>query len=148
MPAAAVAFVMLWQLNRIGGFPLVATWKLVAPTIEGAVWAFFIVTYLAFGRALPSWLSKPAARLGEISYSLYLMHFVVISPLSNMDFTCIRPEMAITALATTLLVALPAATAIAILTSETIDYLPSFKWRIGKLSLSGFEFMKGFQGIG
>jgi peptidoglycan/LPS O-acetylase OafA/YrhL len=122
MPAAAVAFVMLWQLNRIGGFPLVATWKVVAPTIEGAVWAFFIVTYLAFGRALPSWLSKPAARLGEISYSLYLMHFVVIYAIVQHGFYVhLTGNGYYDALATTLLVALPAATAIAILTYETIE---------------------------
>jgi peptidoglycan/LPS O-acetylase OafA/YrhL len=79
MLAAAVAFVMLWGLNHVGGFPVVASWKVAWPTIEGAVWACFIVTYLTFGRTLPSWLSVPAARLGEISYSLYLMHFVVLN---------------------------------------------------------------------
>ena len=96
MPAAAVAFVMLWQLNRIGGFPLVATWKLVAPTIEGAVWAFFIVTYLAFGRALPSWLSNRRPGLERSAIHSTSCISWSYTPLSNMDFTCIRPEMAIT----------------------------------------------------
>jgi peptidoglycan/LPS O-acetylase OafA/YrhL len=122
IPAAAVAFVMLWQFNRIGGFPLVATWKIAAPTIEGAVWAFFIVTYLAFGRALPSWLSKPAARLGEISYSLYLMHFVVIYAIIRGGlYVHLTGNGYYDALATALLIALPATAAIAILTYDTIE---------------------------
>ena len=121
MPAAAVAFVMLWQLNRIGGFPLVATWKVVAPTIEGTCGPF-LSTYLAFGRALPAWLSKPAARLGEISYSLYLMHFVVIYAIVQHGFYVhLTGNGYYDALATTLLVALPAATATAILTYDTIE---------------------------
>jgi peptidoglycan/LPS O-acetylase OafA/YrhL len=121
-PAATVAFVMLWQLNRIGGFPLAATWKIASPTIEGAAWACFIVTYLAFGRMLPFWLSKPGARLGEISYSLYLMHFVVIYVIIRHGlYVQLTGNGYYDALATTLLVALPAATGIAILTYDTIE---------------------------
>jgi peptidoglycan/LPS O-acetylase OafA/YrhL len=122
IPAASVAFVMLWQFNRIGGFPLVAPWKIAAPTIEGAVWAFFIVAYLAFGRALPPQLSKPAARLGEISYSLYLMHFVVIYAIIQRGlYVHLTGNGYYDALATTLLVALPATAAIAILTHNTVE---------------------------
>lgn len=129
LPASALAALVLWKFNRLGGWPLVSAWKTVWPTIEGTVWAGFIVTYIAAGRLLPSRLGRLGAKLGEISYSLYLVHFVVLAAI-------ITAKLYVTptgngyydALATTFLVALPLAVLIATLTYSTIE-LPFLRLR-------------------
>jgi peptidoglycan/LPS O-acetylase OafA/YrhL len=127
--SAAAVTVVLWQFNRFGGWPSISAWKIVWPPIEGMMWAFFIVTYMAAGRLLPYRVSWISAKLGEISYSMYLIHFAVVSAIIKKEFY-VRPtgNGHYDALATTLLVALPIVIAIAILTYHTIE-LPFLRMR-------------------
>ena|SRR6516165_4993291 len=106
------------------------------PTIEGAMWACFIVAYIAAARLLPYRLSWFGAKIGEISYSMYLIHFVVISAIINRGFY-VRPsgDGYYDALATTLLVALPIVIAIAVLTYHTIE-LPFLRMRPKYIALA------------
>jgi peptidoglycan/LPS O-acetylase OafA/YrhL len=76
--SALVVTAVLWVFNHFGGMPLVKLWKIWWPTIEGVMWAAFIVTYLSVGRYLPRMIATIAARIGEVSYSVYLLHFAVI----------------------------------------------------------------------
>lgn len=122
LPAALVAFTVLHAFNRLGGWPLVATWKIAWPPIEGAMWACFIVTYLAAGRRLPFWLSWLGAKLGEISYSVYLIHFAVLHAIIRHGIY-VQPtgNGYYDALLTTLVVALPITVIISALTYATIE---------------------------
>ncbi len=70
-------------LNRLGGYPVQAWWKALWPTVEGAVSALFVVTYLAASRRLPGVLCKVLRALGELSFSTYLVHFMVLVALKD-----------------------------------------------------------------
>ena len=72
------------------------------------MWACFIVTYMSLGRLLPRPISWLGSKLGEISYSVYLIHFAVIAGIIRHGLY-IRPtgNGYYDALVTTLLVALP-----------------------------------------
>ena len=127
--SAIVAALVLWRFNRLGGWSSIGAWKIAWPTIEGAMWAFFIVTYVAAGRSLPSSIRWAGAKLGEISYSMYLIHFSVVLAIVKNGFY-LRPtgNGHYDLMLTTLLVALPITIAIAILTYYTIE-LPFLRLR-------------------
>jgi peptidoglycan/LPS O-acetylase OafA/YrhL len=127
--AAFIVSASLCWFNRAGGWPSVEGWKIAWPTIEGAMWAFFIIAYIPVGRVMLGRLSWILAKLGEISYSLYLIHFAVLYAIIERSFY-LRPtgDGYYDALATTLLVALPVALIIAILSYYTVE-LPFLQMR-------------------
>lgn len=47
------------------------------PTIEASCWAIFVIGYLSFSRRFPAWLGKLLVALGTVSYSVYLVHYLV-----------------------------------------------------------------------
>jgi peptidoglycan/LPS O-acetylase OafA/YrhL len=77
-PAAclAVPFILL-AYNRAGGWPDTSWWKAIWPSIEGAMWAVFILGYLKFAKRLPRLISAALATVGEASYSSYLLHWPI-----------------------------------------------------------------------
>jgi peptidoglycan/LPS O-acetylase OafA/YrhL len=129
VPSAIAAGLILWQFNRLGGWPLIAFWKIAWPPIEGVMWACFIVTYMSLGRLLPHPISWLGSKLGEISYSVYLIHFAVVAGIIRQGLY-IRPtgNGYYDALVTTLLVALPITLAISLLTYRTVE-LPFLRMR-------------------
>lgn len=83
-PAAALFSVFaIFIFHRAGGNASPAAWKAIWPTLEGLVWAAFIVTYIPFATRLPQLVSKGLARVGEVSYSMYLLHYLLISIVSK-----------------------------------------------------------------
>ena len=130
VPSALAAGLMLCVFNRLGGWPSAPSWKIGWPTIEGAVWACFIVSYLpAARRLMPNWFGRLFAKLGEISYSMYLLHFAVIfAIIKNGWYVRVTGNGYYDALATTLLAALPATAAMSLLTYNTIE-LPFLRMR-------------------
>ncbi|WP_316189886.1 acyltransferase [Bradyrhizobium sp. SZCCHNS1054] len=76
--ATFVVVATLWIFNHLGGMPLVKLWKIWWPTVEGLMWAVFIVTYLSVGHRFPAMLMMVFTKVGEVSYSVYLVHFAVI----------------------------------------------------------------------
>jgi peptidoglycan/LPS O-acetylase OafA/YrhL len=71
--------VILWQFNQMGGWPLVVWWKILWPTIEALLAALFIYSYLRFSFYIPSPIATTLRGIGVISYSLYLVHMIVIT---------------------------------------------------------------------
>jgi peptidoglycan/LPS O-acetylase OafA/YrhL len=71
--------VALWGFNRMGGWPALAAWKMLWPTAEGILSALFIYAYLCAAPRLPRMFSGALQRIGQLSYSLYLVHMVIIS---------------------------------------------------------------------
>jgi len=81
LPAAALAiYAALCLLARYAsmfGPPRQWAW-LAWPTVEAALWSAVIVAYVARPIAWPDWLDRLLQQGGEISYSLYMLHFLVL----------------------------------------------------------------------
>ncbi|MDA1372216.1 MAG: acyltransferase [Proteobacteria bacterium] len=56
------------------------------PTIEASCWAVFVLGYLSIARHFPAWLGKGLVALGTVSYSIYLVHYVVLDFLMSRDW--------------------------------------------------------------
>ncbi len=78
--ALTMVFYSSYWFNQNGGWPVVAWWRIFWPTLEGFLWAFFIICYLtlAVSKHIPEFISTALAGIGKISYSIYLIHFIVI----------------------------------------------------------------------
>jgi peptidoglycan/LPS O-acetylase OafA/YrhL len=67
--------------------PLIALFKfaepalsllwIILPTIQGAAWGTLLMTYEKMTFTMPHIIDKMLARIGEVSYSLYLWHMIV-----------------------------------------------------------------------
>jgi peptidoglycan/LPS O-acetylase OafA/YrhL len=79
---AFVSFLVWWtEFDRMGGYnhfgdaaspsPL---W-IVLPTVEAITWGSLIAWYDGATFRVPAWLDRPLAKVGEWSYSIYLLHF-------------------------------------------------------------------------
>lgn len=121
-PAGIVIVGLLWAFNAVGGWPVQANWKLLWPDVEGLGWAALVLTYLCAGATLPRWIARPVTFVGKISYSLYVVHFVVLMLcLNNTLFLRFTGHGYDDALITTALVVLPIALASAALLFDTIE---------------------------
>jgi peptidoglycan/LPS O-acetylase OafA/YrhL len=64
-------------LDRAGGYDVIASWKVVWMDLEAIVWALFLLSYLRAEPILPRRVSRAIGWLGELSYSMYLLHYLV-----------------------------------------------------------------------
>jgi len=80
--AVTVALGALWGFDRLGGYygngypakhPMWIGW----PLIEGLAWAFVVLAYVNSRLSLGRWFGKALTWLGLISYSIFVMHFLV-----------------------------------------------------------------------
>lgn len=85
------SFLVLWTaFDRAGGFyhfdgsPSQSPLWIVIPTIEGVTWASLIACYEGASFKMPAWLDRALAKVGEWSYSIYLLHFFPIILLRNL----------------------------------------------------------------
>ena len=108
--------------NQLGGWPVQADWKFIWPTWEGLIWAFIILTYCSFSRHVPQLISRVLVAIGTISYSLYLIHFLVINELITRQLLVqISNAPMWNALANTFLVALPITLLVSAITYRWIE---------------------------
>jgi peptidoglycan/LPS O-acetylase OafA/YrhL len=123
--AAGVAIGWLWWFNQDGGWQADKVNRIFWPTIDGGVWALVIVTYVAFDRGTgqpANRLSLLVARLGQISFSTYLLHFTVISVLIHLKWVVHpSPDPVRNALLCTALEAWPLTVIVSILTYNVIE---------------------------
>jgi peptidoglycan/LPS O-acetylase OafA/YrhL len=127
--ALVVAVASLALFNAAGGWPVSPAWKVVWPTFEALVWAAFVIGYVDAANAASGLWSRLLARIGEISYSIYLVHYIVIWSLIRLDLTfAFTGRFVLDALLETLLVALPITLAIASLTYRYVE-LPFLRLR-------------------
>ncbi|WP_223199567.1 acyltransferase family protein [Solihabitans fulvus] len=78
--AAALAVGMLWAFNQLQGQRSQAAWRILWPDVEGAVWALVILTYVVTCRST-GWWSRALSKVGELSYSVYLLHYAILAVL-------------------------------------------------------------------
>jgi peptidoglycan/LPS O-acetylase OafA/YrhL len=122
-PAAiALVFAGLQGFNHLGGWPVHRWWKALWPTAEGLMWTYFILSYIGAARWVPVLVSHAAETVGRISYSVYLLHLVIVQILVTHGWS-IAPfrHGPYNAFATTLLIALPATLLVAWLSYTTIE---------------------------
>ncbi len=125
--AALVAlFSCTFALNQLGGWPAQEWWKALWPAVEALACTVFVFGYLSFARVLHPKISKGLAYLGELSFSTYLCHFMVMQGLYDrglvFDFhhgLGFSPEL--DAAANTLLVVLPASLGLSFLAYNGIE---------------------------
>jgi peptidoglycan/LPS O-acetylase OafA/YrhL len=122
VPAGFAVLAMLVGFHALGGWPTEAGWKVLWPTLEGVVWCGFILAYLAAASALPARVSSVLARVGEVSFSIYLLHILVVDVVAtrhlwlNLGFGAYRD-----ALLTTLGLIVPVVLGLSFLTYATIE---------------------------
>ena len=126
LPAAVAAVLAgLEWFNSEGGFPADNWHRIFWPSIEGCFWAFLVLTYVSFDRGdgrTGNWVSAVVARLGQISFSTYLLHFPVIALLIHRRW---MPHLSTdpndNGLLATLLVAWPLSIAVSALTYNVVE---------------------------
>ncbi|MBP2309147.1 acyltransferase family protein [Azospirillum melinis] len=129
LPAILLMLTMITVFHRAGGYPVIATWKTVWPTVEAAGWALVIVTYLSVRISGSPALSRMTAYIGSISYSIYLTNFIVITQIGRYgDILKLMPNPHINALLVCTAVVLPASIALSTLTYFAIEQ-PFMKMR-------------------
>jgi peptidoglycan/LPS O-acetylase OafA/YrhL len=120
--STSLIVIAIFVYHRLGGWIVTANWKIFWPPIEAALWAFFIVTYLAAGRLIPAMFAKVATKVGEISYSIYLIHFIVLMVIVKYQwFIRVSGNAYYDALITSLLLAAPITISIGLLTYVLIE---------------------------
>ena len=114
---------LLYFFHFSGGLAAEHGWKVIWPTLEGGIWALFILTYAPVSAYVGPYFSKRLAQLGTISFSLYLLHFTIIKMVIRtelflgIDFF----DPVFVALLTTLFVVLPITILLAFLTYNFIE---------------------------
>jgi peptidoglycan/LPS O-acetylase OafA/YrhL len=108
--------------NALGGWPTTPAWKIAWPTFEAVLWAAFVIGYVDAANAAKGLWSRVLARIGEISYSIYLVHFIVIHTMVAYALPlAFSGRFVIDALLNTLLFALPATLLISALTYRFVE---------------------------
>lgn len=129
LPPVALALTvgLLWSFNQVHGFVSDSPLKLAWSGAEGAVWALVVVAYVANGPAAGAF-SRALARLGEVSFSVYLTHFMVLTVIGEWGWFPGGLPPVWAAFAVTLLVALPLTVAVSFVTYHAIE-LPFLRLR-------------------
>ena len=98
-----------------------AMW-IVWPTIEGVFWAYLLVSYLSCTIRIPRWIDWPLSRLGEVSFSVYVMHnFAVVATVRYFGSQIFTGSKRIDATIAAIVVCVPLAAGISLLTFHLIE---------------------------
>jgi peptidoglycan/LPS O-acetylase OafA/YrhL len=119
---AAILIVSLYIFHRLGGWPYNSFYKMFWPTYEGVVWGAIIFCYIKSSIPFPKYISKAIIFVGTISYSFYLIHFVIITALINRE-VCVQlsDNSNINSLLTTFFFALPITILVSTLTYTFVE---------------------------
>ncbi len=122
LAAAGLVWLLLYEFHRLGGWPLHAWWKAIWPDAEGGAWALFITTYVCVSGRLPRALGRPLEAIGRTSFSIYLLHYIVVYAL-DVHGWILRPfaDRYADALLTTAVIVLPVTLAVARFSYATIE---------------------------
>jgi peptidoglycan/LPS O-acetylase OafA/YrhL len=126
--AVLLAVIELFALR--GGFFAVgnpgspyAGWWIVWPDIEGACWGFVMMSYLMCRVRLPRTADRAMSILGQVSYSIYLVHLIVIPAVMRViPFPlAMGPDLQANVLLTGVLVVLPVVVAVSLAVHLVIE---------------------------
>jgi peptidoglycan/LPS O-acetylase OafA/YrhL len=122
--------ILLYRLNLSGGWPVQDASRIYFHTIEGGLWALVIYAYLNVSASMNGMFSRVLCYVGTISYSMYLIHFTIISVLVEHDiYWPLTGSIMVNALLTTTVIALPIILAVSSLTYYCVE-LPFLSMRV------------------
>jgi len=122
LPAVVLLIALVWGFHRAGGWPSMATWKVVWPTMEALAWALVIACYMPAARKIPAMVSKWMARIGEVSYSTYLLHMMIILVIcQHRWFIVLNGDANLSAIITCAVVVVPAVLALSSLCYLSVE---------------------------
>jgi len=126
------ACAILYAFHLSGGYPANQSWRLAWPTIEAVCWASFAAGYLGFARYLPHFIDACLQFLGRISYSLYLLHLIVVWIFADKGWFFTIASLSVTQniLLSTIVLVLPVVILASTLTYVSIEKpFLSMRWR-------------------
>jgi peptidoglycan/LPS O-acetylase OafA/YrhL len=130
----ALGFLLAWMywFNHSGGWPLNERHRVLWPLGDALAYGALIFTYLGFEELPRFRASLPVrwfAKLGEMSFSVYLMHYFVLKTLVHKAWVLhLVKDPDKNALLNTALVLLPVTVALSVLTFNLIER-PFFQFR-------------------
>lgn len=104
-----------------GGWDSVEPWRIYWPTFEALAWSCFIVSYVGFAQRHTGRWSWVLEQIGSFSYSIYLLHFAVLTALPNLIPLGVSSSPDRAALLYTLRVVLPVLLTLAALSYYVIE---------------------------
>ena len=120
-PSVLAVIVMLIFTNRLGGFQDRGWWKLVWPSVEGAAWAFFVTSYTLRLRNNTNVVHSALSKMGEVSYSFYLTHYVIWAAIPTIWFIRIGKNPVINSTINSFLIILPLTLVLSFVTFNLIE---------------------------
>ena len=75
---AGLMLLLLFGFNQLGGGGANNYLWVFWPTLEAMAWAIFIIGYLSIARHFHRLVGKALVAVGTISYSIYMVHYVVL----------------------------------------------------------------------
>jgi peptidoglycan/LPS O-acetylase OafA/YrhL len=118
---AAASFQWLVDWDSLGAGANSPLW-VVWPSIEGVIWGYLALSYVSCRIPLPAFLDESLAKLGAMSFSIYIMHdFAVVWALKHAKSLSITGSVNWDAALTGLFIALPLAVAIAWCTYNLVE---------------------------
>lgn len=83
---AVLVLAGLYGFNQIGGGALNNQVWIFWPTLEGGLWALFLIGYLSVARHFNAAVARILIALGTVSYSIYLVHYVILDQFIQRDW--------------------------------------------------------------
>lgn len=122
VPAALLILAGSYAFHRAGGWPNTTWWRALWPTAEGLAWSWFVLAYVAFGPSVPALLSRALCWVGQISFSLYLLHGMVIDAVGVRQWMPrVTNNPYVDALLVTILIVVPLSLALAAFAYRVIE---------------------------
>lgn len=75
---AGLVLLLLFGFNQLGGGGVDNYLWIFWPTLEALAWAIFMIGYLSIARHFYQFVGKALVAVGTISYSIYMVHYVVL----------------------------------------------------------------------
>lgn len=112
----------LFGFNRLGGWLIVTPWKIIWPPIEGLLWGATIAGYLSLLHEKENLFFRLIASIGTISYSIYLIHYVVVNLVVDHSlFFVFSYNLYLGPFLSTLIIVLPTTISISFLTYHVVE---------------------------